>query len=264
MRIVIVEDEAPIREGMEKILKKLSPSYVLAGKACDGLEGLEVIRREKPDVVIMDIRMPDMDGLTMLEKLREEGVTSKAVILSAYSDFSYAKRAMELGVSNYLLKPVKIQELRKVLQQMEEEVREENSQETLLSLENIARSALTGILEKTEETTAALEKKYGVPAILKIYLERISVTDLTFGYSEEGAMVGLCRASKLLYITTRGGNYAGTPMETATPVLKALCTMYGIPEFQCLDAEGLDDIRNDKEALLADAARRAEALAEVF
>lgn len=60
------------------------------------------------------------------------------------------------------------------------------------------------------------------PAILKIYLERISVTDLTFGYSEEGAMVGLCRASKLLYITTRGGNYAGTPMETATPVLKAL------------------------------------------
>ena len=80
---------------------------MLAGKACDGLEGLEVIRREKPDVVIMDIRMPDMDGLTMLEKLREEGVTSKAVILSAYSDFSYAKRAMELGVSNYLLKPVK-------------------------------------------------------------------------------------------------------------------------------------------------------------
>lgn len=161
---MIVEDEAPIREGMEKILKKLSPSYVLAGKACDGLEGLEVIRREKPDVVIMDIRMPDMDGLTMLENLREEGVTSKAVILSAYSDFSYAKRAMELGVSNYLLKPVKIQELRKVLQQMEEEVREENSQETLLSLENIARSALTGILEKTEETTAALEKKYGVSA----------------------------------------------------------------------------------------------------
>ena len=102
------------------------------------------------------------------------------------------------------------------------------------------------------------------PAILKIYLERISVTDLTFGYSEEGAMVGLCRASKLLYITTRGGNYAGTPMETATPVLKAVCTMYGIPVFQCLDAEGLDDIRNDKEALLADAARRAEALAEVF
>lgn len=162
MRIVIVEDEAPIREGMERILKKLSPSYLLAGKAANGLEGLEVIRKVKPDMIIMDIRMPDMDGLTMLEKLRAEGVSCKALILSAYSDFSYAKRAMDLGVSNYLLKPVKIQELRKVLLQMEEEVREANSQGTLLSLENIARSALTGILEKTEETTATLEKKYGV------------------------------------------------------------------------------------------------------
>ena len=162
MRIVIVEDEAPIREGMEKILQKLNPSYVLAGKAADGLEGLEVIRKEKPDVILMDIRMPDMDGLTMLEQLRKEGITSKAVVLSAYSDFTYAKRAMELGVNYYLLKPVKIQELRKVLQQTQEEVREENSRGMLLSLESIARSALTGILEKSDETTAALEKNFGV------------------------------------------------------------------------------------------------------
>ena len=161
MRIVIVEDEAPIREGMEKILQKLNPSYVLAGKAADGLEGLEVIRKEKPDVILMDIRMPDMDGLTMLEQLRKEGITSKAVVLSAYSDFTYAKRAMELGVNYYLLKPVKIQELRKVLQQTQEEVREENSRGMLLSLESIARSALTGILEKSDETTAALEKNFG-------------------------------------------------------------------------------------------------------
>ena len=55
MRIVIVEDEAPIREGMEGILKKLNPSYELAGKAADGIEGLEVIRRVKPDLIIMDI-----------------------------------------------------------------------------------------------------------------------------------------------------------------------------------------------------------------
>ena len=102
------------------------------------------------------------------------------------------------------------------------------------------------------------------PAILKIYLERISVTDLTFGYSEEGAMVGLCKASKLLLITTRGGNYAGTELEMGTPLLKALCVMYGIPQFACLDAEGLDDVHSDKAAILADAERRADALAEEF
>ena len=102
------------------------------------------------------------------------------------------------------------------------------------------------------------------PAILKIYLERVTVADLTFGYDERGAMVGKCRASKLLYITTRGGNYAGTDLELGTPIMKALCAMYGIPDFQLLCAEGLDDIRNDKEALLAQAMEEAEALAPSF
>ena len=102
------------------------------------------------------------------------------------------------------------------------------------------------------------------PAILKIYLERISVTDLTFGYSEEGAMVGLCKASKLLYITTRGGYYAGTPLDIATQHIKGLAVMYGIPCVHFLDAEGLDDVRNDKQALLEQAMERADALAEEF
>ena len=59
-------------------------------------------------------------------------------------------------------------------------------------------------------------------------------------------------------------NYAGTELEMGTPLLKALCVMYGIPQFACLDAEGLDDVRNDKAAILADAERRADALAEEF
>lgn len=104
------------------------------------------------------------------------------------------------------------------------------------------------------------------PAILKIYLERISVTDITFGYSGKGDMVGQCRAEKLLLITTRGGSYSGELawMEMGARQLEALCAMYGIPSFQCLCAEGLDDVRNDKAALLAEAAARTEALAAEF
>ncbi len=105
------------------------------------------------------------------------------------------------------------------------------------------------------------------PAVLKIYLERISVADITFGYDERGAMKGLCRAERLLFITTRGGYYSGTDtawMEMGARHLEALCAMYGIPKFECLCAEGLDDVRNDKEALLAEAEDRARALAEVF
>ena len=102
------------------------------------------------------------------------------------------------------------------------------------------------------------------PAVLKIYLERVTVADITFGYDAQGAMVGKCRASKLLYITTRGGNYAGTELEMGTPIMKALCTMYGIPELLTLAAEGLDDVRQDEAALLSAALERADALAEEF
>ena len=102
------------------------------------------------------------------------------------------------------------------------------------------------------------------PAVLKIYLERVTVADITFGYDAQGAMVGKCRASKLLYITTRGGNYAGTELEMGTPIMKALCTMYGIPELLTLAAEGLDDVRQDGAALLNAALERADALAEAF
>ena len=105
------------------------------------------------------------------------------------------------------------------------------------------------------------------PAILKIYLERISVTNITFGYDDLGRSVGLCKADKLLLITTRGGDFSIPEiswMEMGARQLEALCAMYGIPSFQCLTAQGLDDIRNDKEALLAQATEEAEALAPSF
>ena len=105
------------------------------------------------------------------------------------------------------------------------------------------------------------------PAILKIYLERITVTNITFGYDADGRNVGLCKAKKLLLITTRGGDFSRPEtawMEMGARQLEALCAMYGIPFFQCLAAEGLDDVTRDKEAILAEAMGRADAMAEVF
>ena len=105
------------------------------------------------------------------------------------------------------------------------------------------------------------------PAILKIYLERVSIVGLTFGYDKDGNSVGYCNAEKLLFVTTRGGNYS-TPanawLEMGASQIMALCTMYGIPDFQFLCAEGLDDVRNDAAAILNKAMADAEALAEIF
>lgn len=107
----------------------------------------------------------------------------------------------------------------------------------------------------------------GYPAILRIYLEIISVVNITFGYDKNGAGVGLCKADKLLFITTRGGDFSGPNnawMESGASHLKALCAMYGIPEFQVLCAEGLDDVRNNADALMTQALQQAKTLAETF
>ncbi|MDY2813402.1 MAG: response regulator [Dorea sp.] len=162
MRIVVVEDETPIREGLSKILGKLSDSYELTGKAENGAKGMELVRNTRPDLVILDIRMPDMDGLTMLEHIREEKINCKAIVLSAYSDFDYAKRAIELGIENYLLKPIKIPELKRVLKETEESISKEQSKEHLLSLEHVFLNAITGQLEDDAQLAELLKEKYGI------------------------------------------------------------------------------------------------------
>ena len=153
MRIVIVEDEAPIREGLAKILHKINPDYELVGKAGDGKAGYELIRRMEPDLVILDIQMPKMDGLSMLRMLRKEQNHCRVLILSAYSDFNYAKQAIELDIENYLLKPIKIPELKRALGQIEEELDKEKSQDKVFTVQGIFIGCLNGQL--APDTTPA-------------------------------------------------------------------------------------------------------------
>ena len=102
------------------------------------------------------------------------------------------------------------------------------------------------------------------PAVVKLYLEHISAVNVTFRYAEDGRCVGLCRADRLLYITTRGGSYDGSEDECGWRQIRGLCGMFGIQEPLLLCAEGLDDVRNDAEALLAQAQAEADGLAEFF
>lgn len=78
-----------------------------------------------------------------------------------------------------------------------------------------------------------------VPAVVKLYIENISLDGITFGCNEEG-MYGMCRAKDLLFFTARGGFYGEGHMEQGARYLKALCEMFGIPEFRCIYAEGMD------------------------
>lgn len=161
MKIVIVEDEAPIREGLAKILRKIKPEYELAGKAANGKEGCQLVCETQPDLVILDIRMPEMDGLTMLKKLRAKQNKCKVLVLSAYSDFNYAKQAIELNIENYLLKPIKIPELKRALKQIEESLEKEESQAKMFSVPGIFLGCLNGQLTPDKQFHKMTMDKYG-------------------------------------------------------------------------------------------------------
>ena len=104
-RVVVVEDEELVRRGIVLAVDWPSVDCAVVGEAANGAEGLEVIRRERPDLVVTDIKMPRMDGIEMLRQLREEGNHVAVILLTAYSDFSYAQAAVKLGAVDYLLKP---------------------------------------------------------------------------------------------------------------------------------------------------------------
>lgn len=114
LKVVIVEDEDIIRKGLIYTFDWLSMECVIAGDASDGLEGLELIREHKPDLVITDIKMPVMGGLEMLEKASRFH-QFHSVILTSYSEFEYAKQAISLKVFEYLLKPIDEEKLKNII-----------------------------------------------------------------------------------------------------------------------------------------------------
>ncbi len=164
MRVLIVEDEVRIREGIGKLLSRSGGRYEVIKEAGNGAEGLEAILELKPDIVITDIRMPDMDGLEMLDRMVKAGIHTKAIVLSAYSEFEYARTAMKLGVTEYLLKPIAynefMQSLENVTFQIEKERREKPEQ--IGTPEQIFFSVLSGRLTPDEQTEEYLANRYQI------------------------------------------------------------------------------------------------------
>lgn len=110
-KVIIIEDETTVRRGIVLTIDWFSLDCIIVGEAANGEEGLELVLRLSPDIVITDVKMPRMDGVEMIRKLRQAGCCSRFILLTAYSDFKYAQSALRLGVSDYLLKPLKDGEL---------------------------------------------------------------------------------------------------------------------------------------------------------
>ncbi|MDP4181068.1 MAG: response regulator [Bacillota bacterium] len=167
MRIVVVEDEDRIRNGIVRLINNMSSGYEVIGEAENGLTGLELIAFHKPDLVIVDIKMHEMDGIEMLTLLKESGVKHKTVILSGYSDFDYAQKAIKLGVCEYLLKPITASDLEQTLKNIENEIAMEKAlvsrqPNVLNTLEHIFQNLVLGENAGYEELFEYLHKTYDI------------------------------------------------------------------------------------------------------
>lgn len=142
-RVIIIDDEVWTREVIRSLGDWELLNLEIVGEASDGEYGIELIRQLKPDLVITDINMPRMNGLKLISEMRNAGSEAQVIIISGHDDFDYIHSALKLGVSDYLLKPIKPDELNKQLSQCV----------TLLDLEKQA-SNLKGMSKLSFETSA--------------------------------------------------------------------------------------------------------------
>ena len=127
-RILIVDDEPNTRKGLAKMLEVWSAGRYQILQAENGQEAREIIEKEKIHLLITDIRMPEITGLMLVEGLKKAGKELVVIIISSYSQFTYAQEAIQLGVKNYLLKPLNRQKLIEAVEQalVDEERNERN------------------------------------------------------------------------------------------------------------------------------------------
>ncbi len=118
MRIMIAEDEQRARQGMERLIESIEGDYEIVASVSNGQTALEQILELRPDLVFVDIKMPFLDGLSLIRAVRSHSLPTEFVVVSAYADFQFAQESISLEVAGYLLKPAAREEVEKVLQKV--------------------------------------------------------------------------------------------------------------------------------------------------
>ena len=165
MRLLIAEDELWLRKRLVSTIDWSSYGISEVYEAEDGGEALEIALKEKPDIVITDIRRPELSGIDLMKKLNENSIFSKMIVVSGYDDFEYAQGALRMGAINYLLKPVDEEELLDSVKRCVEELKKEKNKETVFDKQSAASEMLMEhiyedlIFETSEKRTEELLQK---------------------------------------------------------------------------------------------------------
>ena len=150
-KVIIADDESIIRKGLRELVDWEALGLSLSAEATDGAEALELVKDLEPHILITDIKMPDMDGITLIKNIKESGSNTKIIIISAYSDYEFLKKAILLGVESYLLKPIDNDELTALLGDIITKLNKEISFNTQVKGTGVVRSVTSYIEEHYAE-----------------------------------------------------------------------------------------------------------------
>ncbi|MDX9802087.1 MAG: response regulator [Spirochaetia bacterium] len=148
MKLLICDDEEPTLRLLQKILDWKSLGIDEIQKASDGVEAFSIIKKEPPDILITDIIMPGMDGLELINRIREDDIETQIIILSAFNEFEYAQKAISYGVRGYLLKPLDENKLEQLIKESIEDIKSDISRKFVYkkSLDFAAERLLRNLL----------------------------------------------------------------------------------------------------------------------
>lgn len=169
MKILIVDDEYNIREGLRDTIDWTALGFATVMTAKNGIEALQIISKMVPDILLTDIRMPGMDGLELASQVSSLFPEIKIILLSGYTDFSYAKQAISIGVEEYFIKPVNIEELLSKIEEISKERKNKaasksHSTETVGRIESLIHTDFS--TEKIKDILTSLKMKWRMPYLL--------------------------------------------------------------------------------------------------
>ena len=137
INVLLADDEPLLLRSLKMTIEGLDGEYRVIGTASDGRQALEMTEELVPDVVFTDIRMPVLDGLQFAEEIKKRSLPSRIVLISGYKEFEYAKKAITLGVEDYLIKPINPLMLQKLLTKMKEELKRDISDRQTIYLQSL-------------------------------------------------------------------------------------------------------------------------------
>lgn len=196
-RVVIADDERAIRTGLQIVMDWNKLGFEIAGCAQNGEEALQMMLRQKVDVLLADIRMPGLDGLQLAKKVQELEMPAEIVLISGYRDFEYARQAVSLGVRDYLLKPVDEVALQQLFERIRSDLDERNKTEEeppeQLLVSQIRRIIAEEYMQDVSLKSLAERLNYN-PA----YLGRMFRSETGHSFRDELNLYRVKRAAKLL------------------------------------------------------------------